>query len=154
MLNRYLELATQAIHVCEGTVDKFIGDALMALFNAPTDQADHAVRAVWAAIALQGSVVRVRAPEGRKVSYGVGVNTGEAVAGYIGTSELMSYTAIGDAVNVAARLQSSAGPGEVLISEATYQQVQDVFAVERLGPLEVRGRREPVIAYRVLGPKV
>jgi adenylate cyclase len=82
------------------------------------------------------------------------VNTGEAVAGYIGTSELMSYTAIGDAVNVAARLQSSAGPGEILISEATYLQVQDVFAVERLGPLEVRGRREPVIAYRVLGPKV
>lgn len=154
MLNRYLELATQAIHVCEGTVDKFIGDALMALFNAPTDQPDHAIRAVWAAIALQGSVVRVRAPEGRKVSYGVGVNTGEAVAGYIGTSELMSYTAIGDAVNVAARLQASAGPGEILISEATYQQVQDVFAVERLGPLEVRGRREPVVAYRVLGPKV
>ncbi len=154
LLNRYLELATQAIRVCEGTVDKYIGDALMALFNAPTDQADHAERAVWAAIALQGSVVRVNLPDGRKASFGVGVNTGEAVAGYIGTPDLMSYTAIGDAVNVAARLQASAGPGEIVISEATYQRVRDVFAVERLGPLEVRGRREPVVAYRVLGPKV
>jgi adenylate cyclase len=154
MLNRYLELATRAIRACEGTVDKYIGDAVVALFNAPTDQADHAVRSVWAALALQGSVVRVHLPDGQRVRFGVGVNTGEAVAGYIGTPELMSYTAIGDAVNVAARLQATAGPGEVLISDATYQRVREVFEVERLGPLEVRGRREPVVAYRVLGPKV
>jgi class 3 adenylate cyclase/GAF domain-containing protein len=154
LLNRYLELATRAIRACEGTVDKYIGDAVVALFNAPTDQPDHAVRSVWAALALQGSVVRVHLPDGQRVRFGVGVNTGEAVAGYIGTPELMSYTAIGDAVNVASRLQSLAGPGEVVISEATYQRVQDVFEVESLGPLEMHGRTEAVVAYRVLGPRV
>src|SRR5262249_26359866 len=135
VLNQYLELATRAIRACDGTVDKYIGDAVMALFNAPTDQPDHAVLSVLAALALQGSAVRLRLGDGRAVRFGIGVNLGEAVAGYIGTPDLMSYTAIGDAVNVAARLQASAGPGEVLISEATYTRVQHMFEVEPIGPL-------------------
>ncbi|HZU07169.1 MAG TPA: adenylate/guanylate cyclase domain-containing protein [Chloroflexota bacterium] len=154
LLNRYLEEATRAIRACEGTVDKYIGDAVVALFNAPTEQPDHAVRAVWAALALQGGTIRLRRTAGREVHFGIGVNTGEAVAGYIGTADLMSYTAIGDAVNVAARLQASARAGEVLISEATYERVGGVFAAERLGALDVKGRRAPVVAYRVLGPRL
>ncbi|HLI25790.1 MAG TPA: adenylate/guanylate cyclase domain-containing protein [Chloroflexota bacterium] len=154
LLNQYLELATAAIRACDGTVDKYIGDAVVALFNAPTDQPQHPEYAVWAAVALQGMMERLRRATGRAVYCGIGVNTGEAVAGNIGTAEILSYTAIGDAVNVAARLQARAGPGEILISEATYQQVHHAFAVERLGPLAVKGRRAPVVAYRVLGPRL
>jgi adenylate cyclase len=154
LLNHYLELATRAIRACDGTVDKYIGDAVLALFNAPTDQASHAQSAVWAALALQGTSVRLREVVEREVQFGIGVNTGEAVAGYVGTSEQLSYTAIGDAVNIAARLQVSAAPGEVLISEATYVLVREDFEAHCLGPLEVKGRSEPVIAYRVLGPRI
>lgn len=153
MLNAYLELATRTVRAFDGSIDKYIGDAVMALFNAPTDQPDHVASAVWAALTLQGSAGRLRATMGRSVRFGIGVNVGEAVAGYVGTLELMSYTAIGDAVNVAARLQASARPGEVLISAATYERVQDLFLAEPLGPLDVKGRAEPVVAYRVLGPR-
>jgi PAS domain S-box-containing protein len=153
-LNLYLDLATRAIHACDGTVDKYIGDAVMALFNAPSDQPDHPVRAVWAALALQGSAVRLRGTSGSEVRFGIGVNTGDAIAGNIGTREMMSYTAIGDAVNVAARLQASARAGEVLISESTYAAVEHAFEVDRLGALEVKGRSEPVVAYRVLRPRI
>ncbi len=154
LLNCCLDLATRAIRTCNGTVDKYIGDAVLALFNAPTEQANHPELAIWAALALQGTSARLRHVVGRHVRFGIGLNTGEAVAGYIGTPEQLSYTAIGDAVNVAARLQASAAPGEVLISEATYRRVQHVFEAQCLGPLEVKGRSEPVTAYRVLGPRV
>jgi PAS domain S-box-containing protein len=154
MLNGYLELASQAIHACAGAVDKYVGDAVMALFNAPTDQPAHAVYAVWAALALQGSSGRWRMATGRQVEFGIGVNTGEAIAGYIGATTQPSYTAIGDAVNVAARLQAGAQPGEVLIGEATHARVQTVFQTECLGPTEVKGRIAPVVVYRVLGPRI
>ncbi len=154
MLNGYLELASCAVHACAGAVDKYVGDAVMALFNAPTDQPAHAVYAVWAALALQGSSGRWRKTTGHQVEFGVGVNTGEAIAGYIGASTQPSYTAIGDAVNVAARLQASARPGEVLVGETTSAQVGPVFQLEWLGPTEVKGRSAPVVVYRVLGPRI
>jgi len=154
MLNGYLELASRAIHACAGAVDKYVGDAVMALFNAPTDQPAHAVYAVWAALALQGSSGRWRLTTGHEVEFGIGVNTGEAIAGFIGASTQPSYTAIGDAVNVAARLQASARPGEVLVGEATSAQVQTVFQLAWLGPTEVKGRSASVVVYRVLGPRI
>ena len=151
LLNRYLAVATGAILAENGTLDKYIGDAVMAVFNAPLPQPDHALAAVRAALAMQRQVKQLRAGSAVPVAYGIGVNTGPAVVGNIGTEQLMNYTAIGDAVNVAARLQSNAPPGEVLVSGSTYALIADRVEAERLAPLQVKGRQQPVEVYRLLG---
>ncbi|MBI2887744.1 MAG: adenylate/guanylate cyclase domain-containing protein [Chloroflexi bacterium] len=149
MLNTYLTEATGGILAQEGTVDKYIGDAIMAYFNAPLPQADHALRAIRAALEMQARLGAGQAGAGP--SCGIGIHTGIAIVGNVGSPQLMSYTVIGDAVNVAARLQASAGPGEVLISEGAYDQVRGMVDVEPLEPLQVKGRTVPVPVYRVRG---
>ena len=149
LLNTYLTAATKAIVAHEGTVDKYIGDAIMAYFNAPLPQEDHTLRAIKAALEMQESLSS--ASQGPGPSYGIGIHTGVAVVGNIGAPELMSYTAIGDAVNVAARLQSAAGPGQTLISEGAFDHVRGRVEVEALGSLDVKGRSTPVSVYRVKG---
>jgi len=149
LLNRYLGVATNSILCDGGTLDKYIGDAVMAFFNAPLPQEDHALQAVRAAALLQRAVRAEAAAGGPAVGFGVGVNTGEAIVGNIGTPQLMNYTVIGDAVNVAQRLQSVACAGEVLLSESTYEAVKDHVDAEELPPIEVKGRRAPVRAYRL-----
>ena len=154
MLNRYLAVATEAIMAHHGTLDKYIGDAVMALFNAPLAQPDHAANALQAALAMQRAVKQLAAEGGPAVAYGIGVNTGPAVVGNIGTERLMNYTAIGDAVNVAARLQSNAPPGEVYVSGSTYALAAAGMEAERLVPLQVKGRQEPVEVYRLVDVRV
>ncbi|MBM2826423.1 MAG: adenylate cyclase [Dehalococcoidia bacterium] len=149
MLNSYLTLATASILANEGTVDKYIGDAIMAYFNAPLPQDDHALRAIKAALEMQRSLGSFGAATG--ANCGIGVHTGVAIVGNVGSPQLMSYTVIGDAVNVASRLQSNAGPGEILISEGTYDQVRGLVEVDLLEPLQVKGRSVPIPVYRVLG---
>lgn len=149
ILNQYLELATGEIFNQLGTLDKFLGDGIMALFGAPLDVPDHELAAVRAAIAMRSRLEDYRRETGARVGVGVGLNSGEAIVGNIGTPELMSYTAIGDVVNVAARLESEARPGEILIGETTFERIADRIEVEELGPLHVKGRAVPVPTYKV-----
>lgn len=151
-LNIYLTSATRGILAQEGTVDKYMGDAIMAYFNAPLPQYDHTLRAIAAALTMQETLGAAGAGGGP--SCGIGIHTGIAIVGNVGSPEIMSYTVIGDAVNVASRLQSNAGPGEVLISEGAYDQVRGLVEVEPLEPLSVKGRTVPVPVYRVTGIKV
>lgn len=150
LLNRYLAVATEAVFSHEGTLDKYIGDAIMALFNTPLPQPDHALAALRAALEMQRSLKQLAAQSEVGVSYGIGINTGPAVVGNIGTERLMNYTAIGDAVNVAARLQANAPAGEIYISGGTHALVADRVEAQYLEPLQVKGRQEPVEVYRLI----
>jgi adenylate cyclase len=137
-----------------GTLDKYTGDGMMVLFGAPLEQADHARRAVKAALAMQRAAADVssrRADVQWKVVYGIGITTGPAVVGHIGSKRRLDYTAIGDTVNLAARLEGIAPPGAILISQATLEAVKDIAIVEELEPTKVKGKAEPIIVYKVLG---
>jgi adenylate cyclase len=147
-LNYYLQIGANAIQAQGGTVDKFMGDAMIGLFNAPTPQADHVQRAVQASLDMVAAFQATLAEP--RVAIGVGVNTGDVVVGNIGTPELMNYTAIGDAMNLAQRLQELAGPDEVLIGPRTLELLGDQALVEPLGLQQIRGRNEPIIPYRLL----
>lgn len=150
VLNRYLSIAAQAIQEQEGTLDKFMGDAVMALFNVPVPQEDHALRAVRAAVSMQRRIEALIEESGQTgFRFGVGIHVGEAVAGNIGSPDHLDYTAIGDTVNLARRLQESARGGQILLSEAAYRQL-DTWAESRvLGPITVKGRKEPVQVYEL-----
>ena len=151
-LNRYLSMAAEAILAYEGTLDKFMGDAVMAIFNAPLPQEDHALRAVKAAIAMQRAIADYHRQLGEKqgLNFGVGINVGEVVVGNIGTTARMDYTAIGDAVNLAKRLQENVGGGRILLSQSTYERVKDHINVKALLPLKVKGRMEPEPVYELI----
>lgn len=146
LVNAYLEEQARIITAHGGEVDKYMGDATMAVFTGPTMARD----AVRCGLALRDALAA--GPEhvapGRSV--GIGINTGPVVRGTVGSPDRMEYTALGDAVNVAKRLCDAAGPGEVLISAATYDRIADAVRAEALGPLVVKGRRQPVSAYRLL----
>jgi PAS domain S-box-containing protein len=150
ILNRYLACATEVILASGGTLDKFLGDGVMAFFNAPLPQEDHVLAATRAALTMQARLREMQGPSGGRIAFGVGINTGEAIVGNIGTAELMNYTIIGDVVNVAARLQGEARAGEVLLSEAAYQQIADRVEVEELGAIHVKGRVQPVQIFKVV----
>ena len=127
----------------------------MALFNAPLDQDDYEFRAVNAGLdmaaagkALEKDLLKLC---GKTVSFGIGINCGEAVIGNIGTSSRMEYTAIGNTVNTAARLESMAKSGEVLISPEVYERLKDRIEVECLGPYTLKGISEPMEIFRVTG---
>jgi len=155
ILNDYLTLVTEAIFEFGGTLDKYIGDAAMALYNVPYEQEDHVMRAVKSALRMQerGAALHNDLAEryGRDVRFGIGINTGPAVFGNIGSPSRMDYTAIGDTVNVAARLESNATAGQILISEAVFDQVKDKVTAIPLGALKVKGRESQVLTYDVKG---
>jgi adenylate cyclase len=148
ILNHYLGLAANAIQAEGGTLDKFMGDGVIGLFNAPTPQEDHALRAVRAALNIVTAFQQVAA-SGRSLSVGIGINTGDVVVGNIGTPKLMNYTAIGDAMNLSQRLQETAGHDEILIGSRTQELLHGQVPVQSLGPQAIRGRSEPILAYRV-----
>jgi adenylate cyclase len=154
ILNDYLNILTEAIWREEGTLTMFIGDALMAIFNAPLPQADHATRAVRAAWAMRAALQRHHAalpPDAESVHYGIGVHTGLAVVGNIGSRErLQNYTAIGDAVNIAQRLQSGAAD-QIILSAATYGAVAPHIVAHALDPLVVKGKTLPLQVYQLDG---
>ncbi len=147
LLNRYFEVATAAVLAEGGTVVQFVGDALMALFGAPVRQTDHAERAARAALAMQAGVTAI-AEEGAP-TFRVGINTGPALVGNIGSDALRNFNAMGDAVNVAARLEGIAEPGQVVVGGATVDLLPGEAVLAPLGSLTVKGRREPVVAYRL-----
>ncbi len=148
-LNEYFEIATNTILYFGGYVDKFIGDAVLGVFGIPVFQKDHAKRAMMATIALQK-----RFESNKKNSLlskiGIGVNSGIVVSGNIGSQQKMEYTVIGDSVNVASRLSSLAGPGEVIISKTVYDHLRDEIKVEALGPKKIKGKAEPVETFKII----
>ena len=153
ILNRYLSLTTKAIFDNAGTLDKFVGDATMAVFNAPFDLDDYIFKAVCAAydIAAGADAIEAEMQErfGKTVGFGVGVNCGPAVVGNIGCDVRMDYTAIGDTVNTAARLEANAKRGQILISEAVYEAVKDRIEVEPVGNIPLKGKTRDVMVYSV-----
>lgn len=155
ILNQYLDLCENAIFEYKGTLDKFIGDATMAIYNAPLPLEDHALQAVKTAWAMKKGAQALKQnlleKYGKVVDFGIGVNTGYAVVGNIGSKRRMDYTAIGDTVNTAARLESNAQAGQILISEATYQVVKDKIKARPLGELKVKGKEILIPIYEVEG---
>jgi adenylate cyclase len=151
MLNAYHGVTVPCVLGNGGTVVQFVGDALLALFNAPARQADHALRAVRAALAIQAAVDELAADRPDWPRFRVGANTGPALVGNIGSESLRGFNATGDAVNVAARLQTRAEPGQVVIGEATLAALGDLARVRPLGALSLKGKEKPVTAYQVIG---
>ena len=152
LLNQYFTLATDIIFAREGTLDKFLGDAVMAFFNAPEDQSDHPYRLVDAALALQSAVTELNARRGGDaLTFSIGLNMGEAVVGNVGTPRAMNYTAIGDVVNVAKRLQERAEPGQILASASIIDCLGDLVVADKLGEVQVKGRKEPTTIYTLRG---
>ncbi len=153
ILNEYLGLTTQAIFDNGGTLDKFVGDATMAVFNAPFDLDDYIFRAVCTAWDMQAGAEEIaekfRKRYGKSVSFGIGVNCGNAVVGNIGCDFRMDYTAIGDTVNTAARLESNARPGQILISREVYEAVKDRVTVTPIGEIPLKGKTQGVFVYQV-----
>ncbi|HWP64654.1 MAG TPA: AAA family ATPase, partial [Candidatus Limnocylindria bacterium] len=154
LLQKYLTVAFPAIYRFEGVVNTLAGDGLMALFGAPVAHEDDPQRAIRAALAVReavrGLAERVAADGGPALTVRIGVHTGPVVVGGFGTELKRDYTAIGDTPNVAARLQTLAAPGTVLVSDATYRLTNGFFEFESAGELVVKGKSEPVRAYRVL----
>jgi class 3 adenylate cyclase len=150
MLNESFGSAVPAVFAEGGTIVQFMGDALMAIFNAPLRQPDHALRACRAALALQQSVAVVSGDRDRP-RFGVGINTGRALVGNIGSAELRNFTALGDTTNVAARLQTYAQEGTVVIGERTHELVGDLAEVRSLGTADLKGKSTPTPVYELLG---
>lgn len=155
VLNRFLAVAAESILTEGGTIDKFLGDAVMAWFNAPLPQADHTLRAVRAALAMREMVAKSNLHHGRseRLSFGVGIHVGDAVLGLVGTEQRLDYTAIGDSVNTARRIQENAAAGQILISRAAYECVGKYVQTGDVFPLRAYGKRDPVVVVEVLSLK-
>ena len=152
VLNRYLSAAGDAVLAEDGTIDKFLGDAVMAWFNAPIPQPDHSLRAVRAALGICNSIIALHRelPPEFHLNFGVGIHYGEAVLGLVGTEKRLDYTAIGDSVNTAKRIQENSAGGQILISDELYRQVADFVEVRMVEPIQAKGKSIPVPAYEVL----
>ena len=155
VLNRYLAAMAEAVLSQEGTVDKFLGDAVMAWFNAPIPQPDHTLRAVKAALLLRETVEGLyrELPEDSHLAFGVGIHYGDAVLGLIGTDRRLEYTAISDSVNTAKRIQENSARNQILISKEAYERVQDKVEAKEHASMAVKGKSQPVDVYEVLGLK-
>jgi class 3 adenylate cyclase/DNA-binding response OmpR family regulator len=152
-LNDHLTIGAQVILKHAGTLDKFMGDGIMALFNAPLPQTNYQLQAVTAALEMQ-QLITERASKmtaAIPMRFGIGVTSGEAIVGNIGTPQLMNFTAVGTCVNIAKRLQESAKGGQVLIDSATYQSVSPRVRTKSFGPIEIKGFSAPLEIFEVLG---
>jgi len=156
VLNAYLDVLVQVLFEHEGTLDKFLGDGVLALFGTPLVQPDHPQRAVQAALDIQRAATGLNATRRRRgqptLHIGIGINSGEAIVGNIGSEKRMEYTVIGDMVNVAQRLQALARGGETLIGASALPYVQPLVTVYDTVETRVKGRRQPVRAHRI-GPR-
>ena len=152
ILNAYLSTVVESVFEGGGTLDKFRGDGVMAVFGAPVAHSDDAVRAVRCAVDLQRRLATLsfsKFPD-LKLHMGIGINTGIVVAGPIGSPRRMDYTVVGSEVNVAQRFEADAGPGQILITGSTYAYVKDMVRARELGSLRVRGKADGVMAYDVI----
>ncbi|HVQ30838.1 MAG TPA: adenylate/guanylate cyclase domain-containing protein [Vicinamibacteria bacterium] len=155
LLNDYFSRMTDIIFKYEGTLDKYIGDAIMAVFGAPLDMPDHCVRSIKAALEMRDQLESFNADrkEGPTIRIRIGINSGKAVAGELGGINKKEYTVLGDTVNTASRLESSvAKPMQVVVGENTYLAAREHFEFRSLGPATLKGKSRTVEVYEVLGP--
>jgi adenylate cyclase len=154
MLNEYFEQMVDTLFKYEGTLDKFMGDGIMALWGALVSHPDDAVRSVQCALEMGevlGKFNRRRLERDRKpLAVGIGIHTGPVVAGYIGSSKALSYTVIGDVANTSSRLCSIALAGQIVISESTLAKIGTKFDIEELQAARVKGKEKPIRVYNVL----
>ncbi len=153
ILNAYFSCMIDVIYQYEGTLDKFLGDGIMCIFGAPIEQADHASRAARAALAMKKALVlfnKHQLEQGQHtLEVGIGINSGDAVIGNVGSEKRMEYTAIGDNVNLASRLQSIARGGQILISDSTYNAIKPHALVDTLSPVKVKGKIQEIQIYEL-----
>jgi adenylate cyclase len=157
LLNKYFDLMTQVLSKYDGTIDRYSGDGIMAVFGLPIPREDDAARAVMAALEMQAVIKNFNALIGMQhrppLKLGIGINTGEVMVGSVGVDDTSSqYTAIGDAVHIASRMESMTRPldTDVIISESTFQEVQDKFVPNSLGTHRIKGKHEKMRLYQVL----
>jgi adenylate cyclase len=153
LLNRYFSEMTEIIFSFGGTLDKYIGDGLMAIFGAPTATTNDAKNALQAAVAMQKCLITLNhelLSEGfKQIGIGIGLHTGEATIGYVGSVKRSEYTAIGDTVNLSSRLESNAKAGQILISEETAKECKDLYSFTLREPLKVKNRTQPISLFEV-----
>lgn len=149
MLNDYLSLAANVILSYSGTLDKYLGDGIMAIFNAPEDQPDHVQLAAEAAMMLQAGARELAQQRGDGLSFSIGIAVGDAVVGYIGTDSAVNYTAVGDVVNLAKRLQEYASPGQVLVEQTVVSRLGGGVRTRPLGEMKFRGKQKQVFAHEL-----
>jgi class 3 adenylate cyclase len=143
----------QIVHDYDGTLNKIVGDGLLIFFGDPIPFDDHADRAVRMAVEMQKRVSDLSGEwnqYGHRLGVGIGINSGFVTVGNVGSDTYSDYTVIGNQVNVASRLETTAWPGQILLSQRTYRMLKDPVDVEEMGEIEVKGIHSPVKAYRVL----
>ncbi len=152
LLNQYFSRMTDVIFEYEGTLDKYVGDRIMAVFGAPLEKDDDAERAVRAALKMRKELAMMmkEASSEKRFDVRLGINTGHVVAGNIGSPKRMDYTVIGDSVNIASRLESSAEPNQILIGEETFRHVKGKFKTKKVGSKTFRGKTKSIMVYEVL----
>jgi len=151
-VNEYFRIATRHISAHGGYIDKFIGDAVLGVFGAPVARQDHARQALKAAVQMQRELCGPAAASNPLLArVGIGVNSGVAIAGDLGSEVKKNYSVIGDCVNVAARLNSVAAGGQIIISRSTYDAVADLVNASPLPPTKVKGKSEPLEIFEVQG---
>ena len=155
-LNFYLTEMTTIIFANEGTIDKFMGDCIMAVFGAPVEHSDDVYRAVKSGVEIQKRIEEMnkqRITEGKQdIHVGIGINYGEAVVGNIGSTQRLEYTVIGDSVNTAARLQTVAKGGEIVVSDSVYREVKDHFDFIHMDPVKVKGKARSLKVWKIALP--
>ncbi|MDA2919695.1 tetratricopeptide repeat protein [Desulfobacterota bacterium AH_259_B03_O07] len=157
IIEKSYEISMKEIHRFEGTVNQFLGDGFMALFGAPIAHEDHAVRATHSALAIQNAMDSysedLKNNSDIEFKMRIGINSGTVVVGNIGDDLKMDYTALGDTVNLASRMEQIAKPGNVMVSESTYKIAKDYFNFKPLGAVDIKGKKKPVSVYDVISPK-
>src|SRR5207253_10163598 len=157
LLNEYFDVVVDRVTAHGGAVNKFIGDAAMCIWGAPDNNPDPERSAVACALQIQSAVAMLSVDRVRRgltsVGIGIGINAGEAVAGNLGAARRLEYTVIGDAVNLAQRLESQARAGEVLVSQAVYDKVAAWVFAEPREPVKLKGKSQPVPLWEIKGAK-
>ncbi|NJN44610.1 MAG: adenylate/guanylate cyclase domain-containing protein [Anaerolineae bacterium] len=157
LIKRYLQVLAEDVYHYEGVVDKFTGDGLMALFGAPVAYENTAERAVRAALDMQSGIAMIRSSfqdeYGVDLKMRIGLNSGSVIVGNVGIEQMLDYTAVGDTVNLASRLESAAEPGTILVSDSVFRQTRALFAFKEIPELRVKGYSDPITAYQVTGLK-
>ncbi len=150
-IREYLSAMTDIVFAHGGTIDKYIGDAVMALFGAPVTTDNAAESAVRAALAMRERIASITPPgQNVRLRVRIGINTGVAVVGNLGSDRRMEYSALGDAVNVASRLETFARPNEICVDDTTHAETKDLFQYEQIGDIDVKNRAQPVPVYKVI----
>lgn len=149
LLNQFFQSMSEAIFDHGGTLDKYLGDGLMALFGAPFSGSDDALQAVRAAMEMQSNLQELNRGSGLELNIGIGINTGPAIVGFMGTQRRLDYTALGDTVNTASRLTAVAQPGQILISAATQEEIPADISIRAIPPVKVKGKSAPLRVFEV-----